>query len=386
MVKSIDRAAYIDPIIKRRARSRLDRPFVILMEYVPGVLLIGMGSFRARAALDPNFPESRDRLIRTGILIATDCFLNNSDRMPLIWHNDGNSENIIVKMDTGWLTTTEELKNPENLNLKMLDIYAIDTRPYLYNKDNNISSANYDKYMETFEKMLSTLFEVLAQVKDGKINPYEMDAKRFEYASLVSTFIYNYTEFDIKPLGELQLLLGMTVGFANILSFGYERIVEIYKKIALTPKSDWLDVWKDNAKGMKIEMLADLLSLIKKYMRKNEELMGWVNMITLNNYLIKFDELIVKKDNGEIEDPSANDEDTGDSALDKKVKDYFGLSMEDMKKDIEFEQEQEKIKQEEEEEERRIAEEEQQMQQQRQLAIQKKRKKKLENKRQGNWK
>jgi len=117
-------------------------------------------------------------------------------------------------------------------------MYAIDTRPYLYNKENNIASSNYDKYMEDFEKMVRTLFEVLAQVKDSKINPYEMNAKPFEYASLVSTVIYNYMEFDIKPLGELQLLLDMVLSFVNILNFGHERIVGIYKMIALTPKSD----------------------------------------------------------------------------------------------------------------------------------------------------
>jgi len=44
------------------------------MGYIPGVSLTGMGDFRAGAALDPNFPESRDRLIRTGIMIASDCF------------------------------------------------------------------------------------------------------------------------------------------------------------------------------------------------------------------------------------------------------------------------------------------------------------------------
>jgi len=120
----------------------------------------------------------------------------------------------------------------------MLEMYAIDTRPYLYNKENNIASSNYDKYMEDVEKMIRTLFEVLAQVKDSKINPYEMNAKRFEYASLVSTVIYNYTEFNINPLGELQLLLDMLLGSVNVLSFGYERIVEIYKTIDLTTKSD----------------------------------------------------------------------------------------------------------------------------------------------------
>jgi len=140
----------------------------------------------------------------------------------------------------------------------MLEMYAIDTRPYLYNKENNIASSNYDKYMENFEKMVRTLFEVLAQVKDSKINPYEMNAKPFEYASLVSTVIYNYTEFNINPLGELQLLLDMLLGSVNVLSFGYERIVEIYKTIDLTTKSDS----RDNAKEMKIEMLADLLGVI----------------------------------------------------------------------------------------------------------------------------
>ena len=342
MIIAIDRASYIDPTIKQRVRSRLDRPFIMLMEYIPGYSIGNIGTVKTKAAFDPSFPESRDRLIRMGIIIATDCFLNNSDRIPLIWKNEGNSENLIVKVNSDWTTTTEELRNPENLNLKMSDLYAIDNRPYLYDKVNTTAKANYENYLVTFEKLIFSLFEILKTVKEGKVNPYEVEAKRFEYGSIISTFIYNNTLFDIKPLGELQILLGMVMGFVNFYNFGYDRINEIYKMIALTPKSDWMNIWKDNSKSLKIEMLSELLEIAGKLIRNNDEIIQWVNVITLNSYLLKFEEgIITKLVKDEIKNENCADEYMNyDIALDKKCQDLFGISLDEIKKEKKFEKKQ----------------------------------------------
>ena len=39
----------------------------------------------------------RKRLIHLGMIFAFDVFINNYDRFPFIWDNDGNPDNIMVR-------------------------------------------------------------------------------------------------------------------------------------------------------------------------------------------------------------------------------------------------------------------------------------------------
>jgi len=65
--------------------------FVCIMEFVPGSVLQGLpGNQLLHSEAAPSI------LTQVGSLIALDCLLNNVDRVPAIWLNDGNLSNVMV--------------------------------------------------------------------------------------------------------------------------------------------------------------------------------------------------------------------------------------------------------------------------------------------------
>lgn len=76
--------------VRRKVEKELDRPHILIFELVPGV------------GLDSMLPhELADNLERTGgmrdvgAVCALDVILNNADRLPLLWHNNGNAANLM---------------------------------------------------------------------------------------------------------------------------------------------------------------------------------------------------------------------------------------------------------------------------------------------------
>ncbi|CAE8692319.1 unnamed protein product [Polarella glacialis] len=74
-----------------QATTGRSREFVAIIEFVPGCLLQGVAGQQALRAAD-----SSRLLLELGSLIALDCLLNNLDRVPAIWHNDGNLSNVMI--------------------------------------------------------------------------------------------------------------------------------------------------------------------------------------------------------------------------------------------------------------------------------------------------
>jgi len=45
------------------------------------------------------------------MILTFDIFINNFDRFPLLWENEGNPNNLIVKMHTDFSTKSKEIKD-----------------------------------------------------------------------------------------------------------------------------------------------------------------------------------------------------------------------------------------------------------------------------------
>lgn len=91
--------------LKGQIKAYLDRPFIMLQEYVPGYTLEYISGERALKCFNEHSPESLDRLITLGKIIATDIVVNNPDRIPSVQEKRGNSSNLMF-----------ELKLDENIN------------------------------------------------------------------------------------------------------------------------------------------------------------------------------------------------------------------------------------------------------------------------------
>lgn len=99
------------------------------MEYIPGLRINELGPQKSKESFEASYPDGRDKLIRLGLLLAADTFVNNSERYPLIWNNNGNSENLIIKAETDWNSKNEELFDRENFKYKLGKAYAVGNKP-----------------------------------------------------------------------------------------------------------------------------------------------------------------------------------------------------------------------------------------------------------------
>jgi hypothetical protein len=105
----------------------LDRPFLEVLEYLPGISFSEMGPKRASKIMGYYDPQSRNRMIQMGMIVGFDILINNSERLPLsIWNNKGDVEHMIFRTEPTFLDTTRELRDTENLTFDYELIYALD--------------------------------------------------------------------------------------------------------------------------------------------------------------------------------------------------------------------------------------------------------------------
>ena len=119
--------------VKPRVKKELNRPFILVMEYVEGYDLCSIGS-HPEALLKLTEHKA---LFEMGRMIGFDCLLNNWDRTPLIWDHDGNPGNFMFTFRNG-----------------NLEVYSIDQ------SITSVSSKlekNYRAYLEKVENVVQNL-------------------------------------------------------------------------------------------------------------------------------------------------------------------------------------------------------------------------------------
>ena len=309
--ENLDRCTFDNNELNRIIRSRMNCPFLLLMSYIPNITVSEMGEKRAKHVFDSNYPSSRDRLIRIGMIIATDTFINNCDRYPLIWRgvngevNEGNSDNLLIKVETDFISNPQEMKNPENMNFAFSLPFAIDNRPNLLRKNDKLTVPNLIKYHKEFDKMLKELFEELKGVKEAKIDPIVDTDLHFHSIEKISNFIFLHSHYRLKAMSELQIMLGMVLQYINIVEMSSKRIQYIYGNIFPLHDDDWKEIWKNSFEKINLEFLEDSIGIIRKFLMTYDEIVLWVKSITLQQYIIKWSEedekesYLIKKPGGE---------------------------------------------------------------------------------------
>ncbi|XP_004345027.2 hypothetical protein CAOG_06278 [Capsaspora owczarzaki ATCC 30864] len=78
-----------------------DQACLLVQDYIPGTVLSGLDYTTATAVFgseveDNATPEEAERIRSLGRLLVVDTLLNNGDRLPLFWDNQGNPSNIMI--------------------------------------------------------------------------------------------------------------------------------------------------------------------------------------------------------------------------------------------------------------------------------------------------
>ena len=151
---ALDKLSISDKDLGIKVRESLKRPFLLVMEYVPGFNLDNVEGDRALTIFHPDVikgfvpdrvpypppnvegnsfigsPDFKENpLVTLGKILGSDIIMNNSDRAPTVWLNTGNSSNIFleVEMTPGILNKDELLFDSQGLKeINVLNMIAID--------------------------------------------------------------------------------------------------------------------------------------------------------------------------------------------------------------------------------------------------------------------
>lgn len=142
--------------LHQKVVGRLERPYLEVQEYIPGISLACMGKMRATKVLNFYDPTSRHRMIKLGSMMAFDMFINNPTRFPLeVWSNPiGDVEHMIVRTEPRYTDSSHSLRDMDNLSFEYEYIYGLDSHMF----------ERSPGYYERVEEFLNKLFMELKSV------------------------------------------------------------------------------------------------------------------------------------------------------------------------------------------------------------------------------
>lgn len=291
---SIELATSKDEVVRRLTKSKLQSPMLLLMEYVPNISITYMGPKKAELIFNAIDDFSIDRLINLGRIFAMDTIINNSDRYPVMWENNGNPENLLLQVNTSENTTTKELRDPFNLTLGFENFVAIDNRVNLLDKNCKYSLPNLIKYHEKLSEFLKKLLEYLEEIRVSNEN--SIDFKKvlnekippFVKFKSLKKFIQKYCFYELKEQSEFLIALGMAICFENLIRNKFSKIEKLLERIKMI-SSSWKDgdfVWIESLDKINLDFIQDIFKIVESSMQGYQKCLDWIHLITGNKYFI----------------------------------------------------------------------------------------------------
>jgi len=189
MLFAMEKASLGDEDLRLKIRSTMNRPFIVVQEFVPGFDLTQIREDRAKLLFHPDTMRQsvlhenqtakvhgykaasavakikEGPLIQLGKIIATDIMMNNSDRVNAIWSNSGNPANLHVEVEIGPMKQGKEsgLRDPFDLHdLQIKSLVAIDNQTFPISvagaKAGSHSYNVLQDYLKTIESFIKGLF------------------------------------------------------------------------------------------------------------------------------------------------------------------------------------------------------------------------------------
>jgi len=161
MLHSLERVSFHDDTLRYLIRVHMDRPFILLQEYIPAIKLTNMGEKRSDRCFNVAFPDASNRLINMGKMIAADIVVNNPDRFPAIWDNFGNNQNVLFEIKTDEKINDELFRDLDYSGFSYGDATAIDNKCYCIKQDDRRKIQALKEYIQKVEDFLEAIFQDL---------------------------------------------------------------------------------------------------------------------------------------------------------------------------------------------------------------------------------
>ena len=293
MMDNLERASHADPGINNKIIHEVkSRPFVILYEYIPSLSLFELGENRSHILLrDKNF-KSRELMINIGKILGLDIFLNNSKRLPFVWLNNGDPNNIIFKVIMNLLTPGTNFKDNKIIEIFLEDVYCLDTYPCILDPNDKVMLRNLGDYLNS----LGEFFKLMCY-EFKSICIYGKDIESFQFHSfdkLIAMF-KNSTNYTLSPENLFHIAMGILIMINTILDIdmeSFDKLIKYASKDAIS--KDWADNFKQYAQTIKSEYFVYMMDFFKKVKDDNDQIFAWIEEITFGIYQSKPQEEIIK--------------------------------------------------------------------------------------------
>jgi len=293
MMDNLERASHGDPGIHNKIIHEVrPRPFVLIYEYIPSLSLFELGANRSQILLrDKNF-KSRELMINIGKILGLDIFLNNSKRLPFVWLNNGDPNNIIFKVIMGLLTPGVDFKDQKIIEIFLEDVYCLDTYPCVLDPNDKVMLRNLGDYLNS----LGEFFKLMCY-EFKSICIYGKDIESFQFHSfdkLIAMF-KNSTDYTLSSENLFHIAMGILIMINTILDIdmeSFEKLIKYVTKDAIS--KDWADNYKQYAQTIKTEYFVYMMDFFKKIKDDNDQIFAWIDEITFGIYQSKPQEEIIK--------------------------------------------------------------------------------------------
>ena len=293
MMDNLERASHGDPGIHNKIIHEVrPRPFVLIYEYIPSLSLFELGANRSQILLrDKNF-KSRELMINIGKILGLDIFLNNSKRLPFVWLNNGDPNNIIFKVIMSLLTPGVDFKDQKIIEIFLEDVYCLDTYPCVLDPNDKVMLRNLGDYLNS----LGEFFKLMCY-EFKSICIYGKDIESFQFHSfdkLIAMF-KNSTNYTLSSENLFHIAMGILIMINTILDIdmeSFEKLIKYVTKDAIS--KDWADNYKQYAQTIKTEYFVYIMDFFKKIKDDNDQIFAWIDEITFGIYQSKPQEEIIK--------------------------------------------------------------------------------------------
>ena len=245
-----------------KVERELNRPFILAMEYFPLLKdfyhlhpsLIGPSNCK-------KLFQSEKILRQLGKIIAADVIINNWDRLPIIWDNDGNATNLLYQF--AYLPLDLNLLNDNNqLEFREIDVNNVKIISIDQAISPIINPNQYLLYQKRIERMIDHL------VKEG----YEEESPSGRFRK----FILDIHSFDIGEEGMEGFRIAMIEGVLEIASMlevepargmgdGEVKVIRrlkgVFDRLSGMCKEDKEKVFENGMRMVSLSFIMDNLSI-----------------------------------------------------------------------------------------------------------------------------
>ena len=293
MLDNLERASHADIGINNKIIHEVrTKPFVILYEYVPSLSLFELGNNRSQILLKEKNFKSRELFINIGKILGLDIFLNNSKRLPFVWLNNGDPNNIFFKVIMNLVSPGANFKDQKVIEIYLQDVYCMDTLPCVLDPNDKVMLKNLGDYLNS----LGEFFKLMCY-EFKSICLYGKDIESFQFRSfdkLISMF-KNSTEYTLTPTNLFHIAMGILIMINTILDIdmdSFDKLIKYATKDAIS--KDWADTFKQYAQTIKNEYFIYMMEFFKKIKDDNDQIFSWIEEITFGIYQCNASEEILK--------------------------------------------------------------------------------------------